>query len=36
MMPTARGPLELFHAFKIVFLCELLSGEATPSIRPPR
>jgi ADP-ribose pyrophosphatase YjhB (NUDIX family) len=25
------GPLELFHAFKIVFLCELLSGEATPS-----
>ena len=25
------GPLELFHAFKVVFLCELLSGEATPS-----
>ena len=26
------GPLELFHAFKIVFLCDLLSGEARPSI----
>lgn len=25
------GPLEVFHAFKIVFLCEILSGEATPS-----
>lgn len=25
------GPLELFHAFKIVFLCELLDGEARPS-----
>jgi len=24
-------PMELFHAFKIVFLCELLSGEARPS-----
>src|SRR3989304_3018955 len=24
-------PLELFHAFKIVFLCEILSGEAEPS-----
>ena len=24
-------PLELFHAFKIVFLCHLLGGEATPS-----
>lgn len=24
-------PLELFHAFKIVFLCEILSGEARPS-----
>jgi ADP-ribose pyrophosphatase YjhB (NUDIX family) len=24
-------PLELFHAFKIVFLCDLLSGEARPS-----
>jgi ADP-ribose pyrophosphatase YjhB (NUDIX family) len=24
-------PLELFHAFKIVFLCELLGGQATPS-----
>lgn len=26
------GPLELFHAFKIVFLCDLLSGEARPSV----
>ena len=26
------GPLELFHAFKLVFLCEVLGGEATPSI----
>jgi ADP-ribose pyrophosphatase YjhB (NUDIX family) len=26
------GPLELFHAFKIVFLCNLLGGEAKPSI----
>jgi ADP-ribose pyrophosphatase YjhB (NUDIX family) len=26
------GRLELFHAFKIVFLCNLLSGEAKPSI----
>ena len=26
------GSLELFHAFKLVFLCELLGGEATPSI----
>ena len=25
------GPLELFHAFKIVFLCDLLDGEARPS-----
>ncbi|GBD88981.1 pyrimidine (deoxy)nucleoside triphosphate pyrophosphohydrolase [bacterium BMS3Abin03] len=25
------GQLELFHAFKIVFLCELLGGEATIS-----
>jgi len=24
-------PLELFHAFKIVFLCALISGEARPS-----
>jgi hypothetical protein len=22
----------LFHAFKLVFLCEVISGEATPSI----
>lgn len=26
-----HGPLEVFHAYKIVFLCDLLSGEATPS-----
>lgn len=26
------GPLELFHAFKIVFLCHILDGEAHPSL----
>jgi ADP-ribose pyrophosphatase YjhB (NUDIX family) len=26
------GRLELFHAYKIVFLCDLISGEATTSI----
>ncbi len=26
------SPLELFHAFKIVFLCELIDGNARPSI----
>lgn len=25
------GPMELFHAFKIVFLCDLLDGEPTAS-----
>ncbi len=25
------GPLELFHAFKLVFLCDLIGGEPTPS-----
>lgn len=25
------GPLEVFHAFKIIFLCELLGGNAKPS-----
>jgi len=25
------GPLEIFHAFKIVFLCDLIDGEARPS-----
>ena len=25
------GKLEFFHAFKIIFLCELIGGEATPS-----
>ena len=25
------GPLEVFHAFKIVFLCDILSGEPRPS-----
>ncbi len=25
------GPVELFHAFKLVFLCDLLSGQPTPS-----
>ncbi len=26
------GPLEIFHAFKIVFLCEIISGEARSSL----
>jgi len=26
------GPLELFHAYKIVFLCELIGGEAAASL----
>jgi ADP-ribose pyrophosphatase YjhB (NUDIX family) len=26
------GPLELFHAYKIVFLCDLLEGTARPSL----
>jgi ADP-ribose pyrophosphatase YjhB (NUDIX family) len=26
------GRLELFHAYKIVFLCDLISGQASPSI----
>jgi ADP-ribose pyrophosphatase YjhB (NUDIX family) len=25
------GPLDIFHAFKIVFLCDILSGQATTS-----
>ena len=25
------GPLELFHAFKLVFLCDLIGGEPRPS-----
>jgi len=25
------GPLEVFHAFKIIFLCDLISGQARPS-----
>lgn len=25
------GPLELFHAYKLVFLCDILEGEPTPS-----
>ncbi len=25
------GRLEFFHAFKLIFLCELIGGEATPS-----
>lgn len=25
------GPLEIFHAFKIVFLCDLVGGQARPS-----
>jgi ADP-ribose pyrophosphatase YjhB (NUDIX family) len=26
------GPLELFHAYKIIYLCDLISGTATPSL----
>ncbi len=26
------GPLELFHAFKVVFLCDLIGGELQPSV----
>jgi len=26
-----NGPLTLFHAYKLIFLCELLEGEARPS-----
>lgn len=26
-----HGPLELFHAYKLVFLCDLIDGEARPS-----
>jgi ADP-ribose pyrophosphatase YjhB (NUDIX family) len=26
------GPLVIFHAYKLVFLCELLGGEAHPSV----
>ncbi len=26
------GTLELFHAYKIVFLCDLIAGEASPSV----
>jgi ADP-ribose pyrophosphatase YjhB (NUDIX family) len=26
------GPLELFHAYKIVFFCELIDGQPTPSL----
>jgi 8-oxo-dGTP pyrophosphatase MutT (NUDIX family) len=26
------GRLELFHAFKVVFLCEIIDGEPRPSI----
>lgn len=25
-------PLELFHAYKIIFLCDLIAGEARPSV----
>jgi ADP-ribose pyrophosphatase YjhB (NUDIX family) len=25
------GPLEIFHAFKIIFLCEIMDGVASPS-----
>jgi ADP-ribose pyrophosphatase YjhB (NUDIX family) len=25
------GPVQIFHAFKIIFLCDIVSGEPTPS-----
>jgi hypothetical protein len=25
------GPLEFFHAFKLVFLCDIIDGQPTPS-----
>jgi ADP-ribose pyrophosphatase YjhB (NUDIX family) len=28
-------PLEFFHAYKLIFLCSILSGEATPSYETP-
>ncbi|MDZ7724551.1 MAG: NUDIX hydrolase [candidate division KSB1 bacterium] len=28
-------PLSLYHAFKVIFLCEIISGEATPSHETP-
>ncbi len=30
------GPLELFHAFKLVFLCDLISGEAAHQLGDQR
>ncbi len=29
------GPLELFHAYKIIFLCSLTGGKAAPSFETP-
>jgi 8-oxo-dGTP pyrophosphatase MutT (NUDIX family) len=29
-------PMELFHAFKLIFLCDLVSGTATPSLETSR
>lgn len=26
------GPLEVFHAFKVIFLCDFIEGEPTPSM----
>ena len=28
---SPSAPLEIFHAFKIIFLCDLLNGEPRPS-----
>lgn len=29
------APLEFWHAYKVVFLCEIISGEPTPSMETP-
>lgn len=31
----SSGPMELFHAVKIVYLCQIIDGEATPSFETP-
>ena len=29
------NPLEFYHAYKVIFLCEIISGEPTPSMETP-
>lgn len=29
------APLEFWHAYKVIFLCEIISGEPTPSLETP-